>query len=43
MMPEELDNHLEAVFRYSRSNIAFGIHNGLLTTFKVGVVPPTTT
>ena len=37
--PEKSENHLEAVFRYSRSNIAFGIHNGVLTTFKVGSVP----
>ena len=37
--PEKSKNNLDAVFRYSKSNIAFGIHNGVLTTYKVGAVP----
>jgi len=32
-------NRIETVLRYSRSNIAFGTHNGVLTSFTVGSVP----
>ena len=37
--PKKSIYHPEAVLRYSRSNIAFGTHNGVLTSFTVGSVP----
>ena len=37
--PQKSNYHPEAVLRYSRSNIAFGTHSGVLTSFTVGSVP----